>query len=769
MRKSQGNIVVKAKFLISCAVSAMMAGWVGSAAAADASATAASDTVEEVVVLGRGETRQVQTIRAVEILEAVPGVSPLKVLNKLPSVNFQSADPFGNYEWSTRITIRGFNQNQLGFTLDDVPLGDMSYGNDNGLHISRAITSENIGKSELAQGAGALEVASTSNLGGSLKFSSLDPSTKYGVQVNGTVGSSNDVRGFARLETGTVAGGGRGYVSVVYQNADKYRDGEGQQKAFQINSKFIQPLGDVVLTGFINYSDRREDDYQDLSLQQINSIGWNLDNHMGSYALYETIAKNAYAGLALPKPFTTLDDSYYDASGLRQDTLGALKVEWSPAGPFSVKSVTYAHKDHGQGTWWTPYQASYASAADYAAGVNPISPVSRRHTEYDIERYGELASLTYKIASHSIEGGVWFEHNDFHQARRYYATSAAAPTDPLEFHTSGLFRTQFEGKFQTITTVFHLQDTWRVTDDLKVNFGFKSTKVDVKATAVVAALAQGTISNDEGFLPQVGAVWSVGNGEFFGDYSNNMRAFTGAITAGPFSTTQAGFDLIKGSLQPEKTDTFEGGYRFHSGGFEGSLAAYYVKFSNRLLSVQSGPAIVSKPSVLSNVGGVTSKGIEAVGTWRFAPNWSLFGSYSYNKSTYDSDVKNGSGVVTMATAGKTTFDTPEHLAKAEVSFDDGALFGSLGVSYMSSRFYSYTNDASVPAQTLADLSVGYRLKLAQLKSPVELRLNVTNLTDEKYISTVGSGGIPASDPTGGAQTLLPGAPRSAYVTVSTRF
>ena len=37
------------------------------------------------------------------------------------------------------INIRGFNQNQLGFTLDGVPLGDMSYGNTNGLHISRAI------------------------------------------------------------------------------------------------------------------------------------------------------------------------------------------------------------------------------------------------------------------------------------------------------------------------------------------------------------------------------------------------------------------------------------------------------------------------------------------------------------------------------------------------------------------------------------------------------------------------------------------------------
>jgi hypothetical protein len=62
------------------------------------------------------------------------------VLNKLPGVNFQSADSFGTYEWSARITLRGFNQNQLGFTLDDIPLGDMSYANYNGLHISRAIS-----------------------------------------------------------------------------------------------------------------------------------------------------------------------------------------------------------------------------------------------------------------------------------------------------------------------------------------------------------------------------------------------------------------------------------------------------------------------------------------------------------------------------------------------------------------------------------------------------------------------------------------------------
>src|SRR5947207_4552393 len=113
------------------------------AAPADSSVTAAAfGPVQVVEVLGTGQSRQVQNISRADIAKATPGTSPLKVLEKLPGVSFQSSDPFGAYEWSTRISIRGFNQSQLGFTLDDIPLGDMSYGNNNGLHISRAIASE---------------------------------------------------------------------------------------------------------------------------------------------------------------------------------------------------------------------------------------------------------------------------------------------------------------------------------------------------------------------------------------------------------------------------------------------------------------------------------------------------------------------------------------------------------------------------------------------------------------------------------------------------
>jgi iron complex outermembrane receptor protein len=72
---------------------------------------------------------------------------------------------------------------------------------------------------------------------------------------------------------------------------------------------------------------------------------------------------------------------------------------------------------------------------------------------------------------------------------------------------------------------------------------------------------------------------------------------------------------------------------------------------------------------------------------------------------------------------------------------------------------------------VADLTVGYRFdgeNNSWLRG-LEIQGNITNLTDEDYISTVGSGGPAQSDPTGGAMTLLPGAPRQAYVTVRKTF
>src|SRR5205823_5443759 len=134
--------------------------------------------------------------------QQTPGTSALKALDKLPGVQFQSADPWGAYEWSTQITLHGFDQSRLGFTLDGIPLGTMGYGVTDGLQVTRAITTENLATVELAQGAGALGTASNTNLGGTVQFYSADPDMTAGVRINQVIGSDSTHRTFARVDSG---------------------------------------------------------------------------------------------------------------------------------------------------------------------------------------------------------------------------------------------------------------------------------------------------------------------------------------------------------------------------------------------------------------------------------------------------------------------------------------------------------------------------------------------------------------------------------------
>jgi len=69
----------------------------------------------------------------------------------------------------------------MGYTLDGVPLGNMQYRNNNGLSINRALLTENNGAATLSQGSGALGTASTSNIGGTVDFTSIDPTARFGV------------------------------------------------------------------------------------------------------------------------------------------------------------------------------------------------------------------------------------------------------------------------------------------------------------------------------------------------------------------------------------------------------------------------------------------------------------------------------------------------------------------------------------------------------------------------------------------------------------
>ena len=768
--------------------------------ASPAPADAPAADAGEIVVFGAGQTRQVQELSSADISILAAGSSPLKAVEKLPSVNFQSADPFGAYEWSTRITIRGFNQNQLGFTLDGVPLGDMTYGNNNGLHISRAISAENIATTQVSQGSGSIDTQSTNNLGGTLQFTSMDPASMltdghYALDVNATGGSDNTWRGFARAAIGD-ADGARIMTSFAYGTTDKWK-GDGKQRQWAINSKAVVPVGDLKLEGFVSHSDRAEQDYQDLSLEMIDRLGYDWDNFGPSnYAAAINVAdiannidtvnnatglagadglsdvtglapSNPAAGTTYPGKIKSLDDAYYDASGLRRDTLAYVGLSGPIGGAVHFNVKAYVHNNKGQGTWGTPYVGS-------PNGV----PMAVRTTEYDIDRKGVFGSLTADVAFNKLTVGASYENNDFNQARRFYAYESRtnAGRDHLHFMRNP-FYTQWDIAFNTKTFQYYVEDEIAL-GDARMNLGWKGFKVDNHARGIVTGgRTEGDLSSKDWFQPHVGLNYKFMSGlEAFAGFTSVTRAFVSSTTSGPFSSTQAGFDAIKGSLKPEKSDTYEAGLRMTRGGFQGVLAGYHVDFKNRLLTIPTSVGIVGAANALQNVGGVRAQGIEASAEYKFGNGLSAFASYSYNDNTYRDDVVITAGVTTptvIPTKGKTVVDSPKHLAHGEIAYDSDTVFGNIAVNYMSKRYFTYTNDlyavgdglGSVPGRAIVDAAIGYRLDLG-MRKPVEVQVNATNLFDKRYISTIGSNGF---GNIGDNQTFLAGAPRQVFVTLKAGF
>ena len=734
----------------------------------------------EIVVLGFGQSRQVQSVTAKDIGLLTPGSSPLKAVEKLPGVNFQSADAFGAYEWAVRISLRGFNQNQLGFTLDGVPLGDMSYGNVNGLHISRAIISENVGRVDVAQGAGALGTASTSNLGGTIEFFSRNPGDRFDVQGSGTYGADDTYRAFARVETGDLTGNGlKGYLSYGYLHTDKWK-GAGSQYQHQANAKLVADMGSFgSIAGFFDFSDRRETDYQDLSKDIIRRLGLRDDNLTKDslYPLAIRIAQAARAGTPLPAPYGTVDDSYFDAGGIRRDYLSGVTVDAHLTPTVGIRTTGYYHNNRGQGSWILPYAVTPLGApnVDGTPITNP-APIGYRTTEYSIHRGGAISTAAWNIGVNRLEIGGWYESNTFSQARRFYGmTDTPTPNrDTLDFQRNP-YATQWDYKYDTETIQYHVQDTLRLFDDrLVVNGGWKGFRVKSQAGRLpdtTSPLAEGSIRTRDWFQPQAGAVFKiVPQAELFADYKENVRAFQASATVGPFSTTQVGFDNI-GRLRPETSRTYEGGARFHAGGFQASAVGYYIEFSNRLLQYTVGLGPQGNPSILQNVGDVHSYGAELTANYRVFGPLSVYGSYSYNHSEYRDDVfttnrVTGARTLFTATKGRDVVDNPEHMVKGEVAYDDGNIFGRAGIDYMSKRFFTYLNDQSVGGRALVDASLGYRFTGEGALKNLSVEASVTNLTDKSYIATVGSNGFTAS---GDYQTLLAGAPRQWFVSIRKGF
>lgn len=735
-------------------------------------APADATQLDAVSVIGQGQTRQVQRIGVQDQPVLPPGTSPQKLLNRIPGVNVQSNDAFGANEESQSISLRGFNTTRLGYTLDGVPLGDNAYGNYNGLSIARAMIAENFGGVELSSGIGSLGTASTSNLGGTIQYYSNDPSTEMGGKFAQTVGSDSNRRTYLRVDSGD-HNGFSAYLSGINSDADMWTSPYSPTPTRQFNGKAVYQNDTLKLTGYMDTSRTSQADYTSLSKSGMaRGLGWDWNLYAPDWnravaAAYCANATYDASRCAFSGGVNSVDDAYYQSRAVRGDNLYYLSADYTPSDAITARAQVYHHEDKGQGHWWSPGQASYP-------GTDQALPLSIRSTNYRINRTGAIASLGWNLGPHHLEAGVWYEHNDHHVERNFYWIDG--PVND-EGYLTNPDRILFNQDYLIITRQAYLQGSFKFLDGrLGVDVGVKSPHTSMRARqrddlAAESPMADGQVKASKALLPQFGIAYQLPHGnELFASYAQNIAAFQGGGAGGPLLVTQASFDASRGQLEPEESRTLEGGWRISGNGFEASAVAYYVKFDNRLLSLNPCPSIQQGTSDACttrfyNVGSVTSKGAELTFVWK--PNRYLqwYNAASYNQSQYQDDYTQNGAVV--PTSGKYTVDTPKLMLSSELAWNWKNWNVNLRGKYTGTRYYTYTNDQGFGGFTTFDLGAGYDFgQVAALKS-VKLAFNVTNLTDKRYPTSLGS--FANTDANGTLLAFKASAPRQMFLTLDASF
>ncbi len=740
----------------------------------------------DIVVVGVGETRSVSTLLPSNLDTLPPGTSAQKALNFLPGVSAQSIDALGVNEQSLSLQVRGFSTTHLGYTLDGMPLGDGAYNNYNGLTISRALISENLGRADLATGIAGLGIPSTSNLGGALTYVSSDPKKTLGLAFSGTAGSETSRRGFVRFDTGEHAGFSA-YVSAQYSVQDLFvnQNAYNRSTGKQLNGKIQYKFDGGKITAFADLSRTNQADDSYLSKDMLNRLGWDWAGYAPSWDRYLavaacTVTTTPIKCAAAPSPQKNSDVTFTNGQILRNDNLYYLAGDYTLTKGLSARLQVYRHTDKGAGNNWIAGLSNQGTAS-----TADDLPVQIRDTRYTIARNGVLGSLSWTAGVNRLEAGFWLEDNTS-SAARYIWTNVTGPFNLGQFLQGQPDTAQWVQQTKWKTRQFYVQDTISLFDDaLSIDFGFKSTyaRSDAEALRGIAKaappassqFATGTLVAKDNFLPEIGARWKIADGhEVFASYAENMAMYQGGFKLGPQSVTQPVWDVQGKTLKPETSKSVEGGYRYVGGKLQLSLSGYWVKFDNRLLQYNPCPTNQQQNpgcgNSFHNAGSVTSRGVELGVLWKPAPWLSWYNSASLNKTTYDQDLNwCTTTCVLYATAGKQQVDTPKQMVASVLTLKQGGFSASLQGKYTGRRYYTYTNDQSFGGYTTFDLGLGYQFgQLGPLKG-TKLSLNVTNLTDKRYASNFDNSVFAPNDPAGTILVFHSSAPRQVFATVSVGF
>jgi iron complex outermembrane receptor protein len=286
--------------------------------------------------------------------------------------------------------------------------------------------------------------------------------------------------------------------------------------------------------------------------------------------------------------------------------------------------------------------------------------------------------------------------------------------DPVETQTAVNEPLTRVAYFTHNTNAFYAQDHLTIGPKVKALVGgrfdvFRRTSHNNPVTNGVETEGALLRREADSFTGRVGIVYQPMTAlDLYGSFANSFRPLT---QAQPDGTT----------LEPEQGRQVEVGQRFH-------MAGGRVQLNTAIFHIVRENVAFSRPGgFFDQASDVRSRGFEADVLTSPVSNWRINGGYAFTDAEFGDYLINA----TTNLRGNTAIMSPKHTFSLWTGYDWANGFGmNVGVRAQSKLFIDRTNSLTFDGYGVLNVGARYR------RGPVEYALNVNNVTDTEYFSSV---------------------------------
>jgi catecholate siderophore receptor len=387
------------------------------------------------------------------------------------------------------------------------------------------------------------------------------------------------------------------------------------------------------------------------------------------------------------------------------------------------------------------YQNIYPNGFNPATGQVPLAGYNNRNdrtnlfTQTDLVWEDRLGGIDQTLLF-----GFEIGHEKSRNARNTatFISPASVPASDPTVHANVIFSPLASDANNRVTAdvaAVYVQDQIRPASWLEIVAGLRFDRFKVQVDDLRATGGGAFGRTDQLWSPRLGVVLKPGKrASIYASYSRSYLPQSGDQFSGLTSITEG--------LKPEQFDNYELGAKLQlPGGLLATAAVYQLTRSNTRATDPLNPANI----VLT--GRQRSRGLE-LGLERSITNrWLISAGYSLQKAEITQ-------TTTAAPAGREVPLVPRHSFSLWNRYDFTKRFGAgLGVIARSKSFATISNAVTLPGYARLDAALYYKLPRG-----IDAQVNVENLLGAHYFPTANAD-----------NNIAPGAPRTAKLTLGTRF